>query len=247
MSKRRMILGLAVCLVLGVFAQRLSSQNARSGGFSSRSGSSGSRSMRMGGMPGQPDFERMRGMSPEERMKYMQQRLEEQRKAMEEQEALAMQQTLGADDKQWKVIEPKLKKVKQYREQAFIGTKPPFQSNFSSFSTGPGGGQGGGAFGGGQASFQFQAGGSMSGTGFNSFAPTGDPDRPLTDGERLIEELQWLLQDADPEPNEVRQKLDALRKAREKATQQWVRAQQELRKVLDLRQEATLTIMGLLN
>lgn len=204
--------------------------------------------MRPARMPGQPEFERMKNMSPQEKMKYMQQLAEEQRKAMEEQETLAMKQTLGVDERQWKVIEPKLKKVKHYRKQAFIRTKPPFQSNFTSFSTGPGGAQGVGGFaGGGGGNFHFQAGGTMSGMGVGSMSSMGDPDRPLTDGERLIEELQWLLQEPNPEPGEIRQKLDALRKAREKATQQWVRAQQELRKVLDLRQEATLVMMGLLN
>jgi len=198
-------------------------------------------------MPGRPDFERMRNMSPEEKMKYMQELAEEQRKVMEEQEALAMQQTLGVDDKQWKVIAPKLKKVKHYREQAFIGTKPPFQSSFTSFGTGPGGPQGGGGFAGGGASFQFQAGGSMAAMGPGGMAPMGDPDRPLTDGERIIEELQWLLHDLEPNPADVRQKMNDLRKARKKAAQQWVRAQDELRKVLDLRQEATLMMMGLLN
>jgi hypothetical protein len=197
-------------------------------------------------MSGRPDFERMKDMSPEEKTKYMQKFFEDQRKAMEEQEALAMKQTLGVDDKQWKVIAPKLKKVRHYREQAFIGTKPPFQSSFSSFGTGPGGGQGGG-FGGGGASFQFQAGGGMSGMGGGGMTPMGDPDRPLTDGERIIEELQWLLHDLEPNPTDVRQKMNELRKAREKAAQQWVRAQEDLRKVLDLRQEATLMMMGLLN
>ncbi len=186
-------------------------------------------------------------MSPEEKTKYMQKFLEDQRKAMEEQEALAMKRTLGVDERQWKVIEPKLKKVKHYREQAFIGTKPPFQSSFTSFGTGPGGPQGGGAFGGGGASFQFQAGGSMSGMGPGGMTPMGDPDRPLTDGERIIEELQWLLHDLEPDPTDVRQKMNELRKAREKAAQQWVRAQEDLRKVLNLRQEATLMMMGLLN
>jgi len=244
MRKRKVIIAVAACLLTGVSAQRLSSQSVRSGGSSGHAGFSRSRGMRMGRMPGQPDFERMKNMSPEEKTKYFQELLEEQRRVAEEQEALAMQQALGVDEKQWKVIEPKLKKVKSYREQAFIGTKPPFQSNFSTFSTGPGGAQGFGGFSGG---FQFQAGGSAGGMTTGSFSPIGDPDRPLTDGERLIEELQWLLQDPDPEPAELRQKLDALRKAREKATQQWVRAQQELRKVLNLRQEATLVMMGLLN
>ena len=124
MSTRKVILGLAACISLGVFAQRLSSQGVRSGGFSGRSGSVPSRSMGSRRMPGQPDFERMRDMSPEEKMIYFQQLAEEQRKVAEEQEAIAMQQALGADDKQWKIIEPKLKKVKHYREQAFIGVRP---------------------------------------------------------------------------------------------------------------------------
>jgi len=41
--------------------------------------------------------------------------------------------------------------------------------------------------------------------------------------------------------------MDALRKARERARKQWAQAQQELRKVLSLRQEATLLMMGLFN
>ena len=256
MKRQKLILGLTVCLLLAATGQQLWSQGAGSGGSSSGSGSQRPRStrprhstgtMRPAGMPGRPDFERMRNMSPEEKMKYMQELAEEQRKAMEEQEALAMKQTLGVDERQWKIIEPKLKKVKHYREQAFIGTKPPFQSNFSSFATGPGGPQGAGGFAGGGASFQFQAGGSMSGMGGGSMTPMGDPDRPLTDGERIIEELQWLLHDLEPNPTDVRQKMNELRKTREKAAQQWVQAQEDLRKVLDLRQEATLMMMGLLN
>ena len=248
MSMRKMILGLAVCLVLGVFARQLLSQGTRSSGSSGGGGSMRSRSTRPPRMPGQPDFERMRDMSHEEKMKYFQQLAEQQRKAAEEQEAIAMQQTLGANDQQWKLIEPRLKKVKRYREQAFIGTKPPFQSNFSSFSTGPGGAQGfSGGFGGG---FQFQAGGSMQGQGGtmvpNSTGRQGF-DGSLSDGEVICQELERLLYDPQATPVQVSQKLDALRKAREKARKQWVGAQQQLREVLDYRQQARLVLMGLLD
>jgi len=196
-------------------------------------------------MPGQPDFERLREMSPEEKMKYFQQLAEEQRKAAEEQEAIAMQQALGADEEQWKVIEPKLKKVKHYREQAFIGTGPPFQSNFSSFSTGPGGAQGfSSGFAGG---FQFQAGGSKPGGTFQNVPGRQDSDGPISDGEILCEEIQRLLYDPQATPEQVSQKLDALRIAREKARRQWVAAQQQLRDVLDFRQQARLVLMGLLD
>ena len=192
-------------------------------------------------MPGQPDFERMRGMNPEEKMKYFQEFAEQQRKAAEEQEALAMQQALGADNKQWKVIEPKLKKVKHYREQAFIGTKPPFQSNFSSFNTGQGFG---GGFSGG---FQFQAGGISPGGTFQSVPGRQDFDGPVSDGEILCEEIRRLLMNPQATPEQVSQKLDALRKAKDKARRQWIAAQQQLREVLDYRQQAKLVLMGLLD
>lgn len=252
MSKRRVILILVVCLSLGVFTQQLLSQGTGSGGFSGGSGSMPSRSTRPPRMPGQPDFERMRDMSHEEKVKYFQQlaeeqrkAMEQQRKAMEEQEAIAMQQALGADDQQWKVIEPRLKKVKRYREQAFIGTKPPFQSNFSSFSTGPGGAQGfSGGFGGG---FQFQVGGSGQGAMVPTSTARHDFDGPMSDGEIICEELQRLLMDPQATPEQVSQKLDALRLAREKAKRQWVAAQQQLREVLDFRQQARLVLMGLLD
>ncbi len=253
MNRQKLILALTVCLLVATSEQRLLSQSSSSGAFSGGSGTQRPRGtrprqrppmMRSSGMPGRPDFDRMRNMSPEEKTKYMQEFLEKQRKAAEEQEALAMQQTLGVNDQQWKIIAPKLKKVKHYREQAFIGIKSPFQSSFSSFGTGPGGAMGGA---GGGASFQFQAGGSMGGMGGSGMAPMGDPDRPLTDGERIIEELQWLLHDIEPNPTDVRQKMSDLRRAREKAAKQWVRAQEDLRKVLDVRQEATLMMMGLLN
>lgn len=246
MATRKIILLSVVCLTLGVFTQQLLSQGTKSGGFSSGTGSMRSRNTRPPRMPGQPDFERMKNMSPEEKMQYFQQLAEEQRKVMEHQEAIAMQQTLGADEKQWKIIEPRLNKVKHYRELAFIGTKPPFQSNFSNFSTGPGGVGGFGAgFGG---SFQFQAGGfAGSGGNFQTFPDRQASDGSISDGEILCEEIQRLLDDPQATPEQVSQKLDALRVAREKAKRQWIAAQQELRDILDFRQQARLVLMGLLD
>jgi hypothetical protein len=246
MSTRKIILGLVVCLSLGVFTQQLLSQGTRSSGVSGGSGTMPSRRFRPPRTPGRPDFERMQKMNPEERMQYFQQLAEEQRKAMEQQEAIAMQQALGANDQQWKIIELRLKKVKHYREQAFIGTKPPFQNNFTSFSTGPGGAGGFGAgFGG---SFQFQAGGfSSPGGTFQSFPGRQASDGPISDGEILCEEIQMMLDDPQATPEQVSQKLDALRQEREKARRQWIAAQQQLREVLDYRQQARLTLMGLLD
>ena len=223
MSTRRMIFGLAACLLLGVFGQRLLSQG-----------------MRPGRLPARPDFERMRRMSPEEKVRYF-------RRMAEEQEAEAMKQALEVDERQWKVIEPKLKKVRAYRDQAFVGIGLPFQSSFTSSVVPLPGGAGGQSFGGGFAGgFQFQAGGG-GGTTVHSSSPWQDFGRQPTEGERICEELQLLLQVPEDRPDEIRLKLDALRKARERAKKQLVKAQQELRKVLTFRQQARLVLMGLLD
>ncbi|MBN2315152.1 MAG: hypothetical protein JXM79_14575 [Sedimentisphaerales bacterium] len=217
MSTRKVIPGLTACLLVGLFAQQLLSQSA---GRSGTGGSSG-----MG---------RMDRMSHQERMANFQKKLEEQRKWIEEQETRAMQQALGVDENEWKIIEPKLKKVQACREEAFVGTQPPFQSGFT--SSGPGRFAGG---------FQFQFGGNMQGNTFQSSSSL-DPDHSLTDGEAILKELQMLVQDPQTPPDEITRGLDALRQAREKGKRKWAHAQQELRQVLNLRQQATLTMMGLL-
>lgn len=218
MSTRKITLGLVACLLIGVFGHRLLSQN-----------------MRRSGAGGFADAERFGRMSPQERIKQFQKMAEEQRKWIEEQQTQAMQQALGVDERQWKIIEPKLKKVQACRDEAFIGTKPPFQSSFTSSSR-PGG------FGGG---FQFQFGGSTQGNSFQSSSRM-DPDHPLTDGEAILQELQLLVQDPQTRPEDITRGLNALRQARARGKQKWTRAQQELRNVLNLRQQATLTMMGLL-
>jgi hypothetical protein len=235
MSTRKISLVLVVCLLLGVFTQQLLSQRTRPRMTTG---------MRPLDMP-RPDFERMRDMSPEEKIRYFQEISEQQRRMIEEQEALAMQQALGADEQLWRRIEPKLKKVRAFREQAFVGIGLPFQSSFtSSIAPGQMGGQGFGGFAGG---FQFQAGGSMHGTGFQSSSPFQNSGHPQTEGERICQELQMLLQNPDANPAEINQKLAALRQARAKAKTQLVQAQQELRKVLNFHQQARLVLMGLLD
>ena len=232
MTRHRMILGLAACLVIGVFAQRLLSQGGGSAGFSGRRNS-----------------QSMRSTSPEEQARQFRMSHEERirnfRRRARQQETQAMKQALGADEQQWKVIEPKLKKVRACRDQAFVGIALPFQSSFTS-SVGSAPGQGGGqGFGGGFAGgFQFQS----SGTGgvVSSSSSLDSLDRPATEGEIICDELQRMLQDPQVAPEQIRQRLDALRKAREKAAKQWSLAQQELRKVLNLNQEAKLVMMGLL-
>ena len=231
MTRHRMILGLAACLLIGVFAQRLLSQGGGSTGFS-----------------GRRNAQSMRNTSPEEQARQFRMSHEERmwdfRRRAREQETQAMKQALGADEQQWQVIEPKLRKVRACRDQAFVGIALPFQSSFTS-SVGSAPGQAGGqsSSGGFAGGFQFQSGGTGTVTSSSAW---DDPDRPATEGQIICDELQRMLQDPQVAPEQIRQRLDALRQAREKGRRQWGLAQQDLRKVLNLNQEAKLVMMGLL-
>jgi len=72
-------------------------------------------------------------------------------------------------------------------------------------------------------------------------------DRPLTDGEKACEELSELLQDKNSDPEKIRQKMVALRQAREKAGNQLAKVRQELREILNSLQEAKLVLLDVLN
>jgi len=71
-------------------------------------------------------------------------------------------------------------------------------------------------------------------------------DRPLTEGEKACEELSELLQDKNSDPEKIRQKMVALRQAREKAREQLAKARLEVREILNSRQEAKLVLLEVL-
>lgn len=75
----------------------------------------------------------------------------------------------------------------------------------------------------------------------------GESAREQTQVEKCQEEVRKVLENKEAKPEEIKQKLTALRKAKEKAKQELAKAQQKLREVLTLRQEARLVLMGLLN
>jgi hypothetical protein len=65
--------------------------------------------------------------------------------------------------------------------------------------------------------------------------------------EKASQELQETLDKEAPSNTEIQNKLLALRGAREQAKQKLVAAQQKLREVLSVKQEAQLVIMGMLD
>lgn len=68
------------------------------------------------------------------------------------------------------------------------------------------------------------------------------PDE-MSEGEKIVEELTDLLEDENSKEEEIKQKIDALQQAKEKARKALPKARQELRKVLTTpRQEAVLLL-----
>lgn len=65
--------------------------------------------------------------------------------------------------------------------------------------------------------------------------------------QKAAAELQETLEKEAPTAAEIKAKLTALRGAREKNKQELVKAQQQLREVLTLKQEAQLVMMGMLD
>ncbi len=132
-----------------------------------------------------------------------------------------MKEDLQVTDKEWTVIEPRLTKVWTLSRQTRMG-----DMRFS----------GRGARG------QDGNRGQRSGEG-----QTAQTAREQTPMEKITEALRTALEDKTTKPNEIKEKLTALREAREKARQELAKAQQQLQEVLTSRQEAQLVLMGMLN
>lgn len=257
MSMRRKILGFLVCLSIALFVGQTLSQTRSPGRTRERSGR-----------------DRARTMAREQRQKELKQlgqqrQLERQIKKQIDPaniEDESMKEALEVTDQQWKVIKPKLEKVRELRSRASTSIRMVFSAVGLGVSKGFGGGGygfgGGGGFGGGSI-----AGGS-SGQSTAMTVKDSNPGvnvspgqygwqwlRPserkgsgeLTEGEKICEELLELLEDKDANEQDIRQKMEALRKFRQEAKKELAIARQELREVVTFRQEATLVMMRLLD
>ena len=223
MKTRKVVFALAACFLVTVLLIPSLSQTARPDRAA-----------------GRQEFESMRDMNPQERFEHFM-------REAKQREAEAMKQALGVDEQRWKIIEPKLEKVRAYHDEAFGGIGMPFSSGgFTTQFGSPQGQAGSGAFGGFAGGFNFQGGGGPEGTTAQSFSTWKPFGHEPTQVDKICGELQVLLQNRDAPPEAIRQKLDALRRARAQARKRWAQAQQDLREVLNLHQQATLMMMGLL-
>jgi len=138
-----------------------------------------------------------------------------------------MKEALGCTDDEWKAIEPLVGNVMEKQQAARSGG---FRGGFRGFASrrGPGGDQAG-------------PGGDRGGP------PGGDRGRFGGTPDLEAEALSKALEAKDTPAKEIEARLKALRDARVKKEEELKKAREELRKVLTVRQEAQLVLMGMLD
>ncbi len=141
-----------------------------------------------------------------------------------------MKEQLGADDAAWKVLEPRLTKVMELNRQASSGRGGAFGMMFGRGGRGGPGGPGG-----------------------DQGGPQGDrrgPGGPMgeqTALDKALTQLRTTLENQSATAEEIKTQLTNVRQTREKARQELAVAQQDLKKILTVRQEAILVSMGQLD
>ena len=138
------------------------------------------------------------------------------------------QTALEASDAEWKVIEPLINEVNQKQ----------MATRMARFNRGGAGGRGGAQPAPGTADRPQRQQGPQGGRG--GFGMNAEPSPE-------VEALQKALDSKDTSASEIKTKLSALRDSKKKQEKELVTAQEKLRAVLTVRQEASLVMMGMLD
>jgi hypothetical protein len=141
-----------------------------------------------------------------------------------------MKEQLGVDDAAWKVMEPRLMKVMELNRQASAGGRGGMFGMMGGRGGRGGPGGPGGADNGGAPAQRRGPG----------------PQGEQTALDKAAAQLRTVLENQSASPEEIKTALTAVRGAREKAKQDLAVAQQDLKKILTVRQEAMLVEMGML-
>jgi hypothetical protein len=163
---------------------------------------------------GRPNW---RNMSPEEWTKAMEDFRKEASKRMQEQ--------MGATDDEWKVLEPKIQKVRELQQASRGGF--------------------GGGFGG-MGGFGNRGNRGPRGDRPAGETPASQPAGKVSDTQKAADALREALKNKDAKPEDLTKALTALRAARAKAKAELDKARKELQEVLTVRQEAALVSSGVL-
>ena len=159
------------------------------------------------------------------------------RKQVENRQQKRLQDLLEASDDEWKILEPKIEKVRELSRLANDVT-PAGMAMMGGMFAGFGGPGGPGAPDAGP--------GGPGGFRVGMFAPLADANAQTSDVEKKAEALKTQLDVETPNPVDVASALKAYRASRTKARDDLVKAEKELRGLLTLRQEAQLVAMDIL-
>ena len=158
---------------------------------------------------------------------------EEMRQRMSER----MREQFGVtDDAEWKIIEGKIQKVTEARRAVGGGMGFGAMGGFGGGRGGRPGGPGGDTAAAGGGDGNRRRGGGGGGGGFGGFG--GEPSAEVQDLQKAIE--------AKASADEIKTKLAKVREARKANEAKLEVAQEDLKKVLSVRQEAVAVMMGLL-
>ena len=127
-----------------------------------------------------------------------------------------MKNEIGATDKEWTVIEPRVTKVMTLSREVN-------RRGMGMMGRGGRGGRG------------------------RPGIPPQVSDSEQSEVQKAMDALQEALGKSDTSSDDIKAKLLALRNAKEKTRQELAKAQQELKQILSVRQEAKLVLWGLLN
>ena len=153
-----------------------------------------------------------------------------------------MKQRLGIDDQAWKVIEPRLAKVLDLNRQLPAGL-----SMLGTLGGGPGGPivvRGAGPR---TSGMPANATAQVQTVRANPAARESYPQGEPTALGKAIAQLRTTLANPSAPPEDIKKQLTAVRAARERARQELTAAQEDLKRILTVQQEAQLVLMGQLN
>jgi flagellar motor switch/type III secretory pathway protein FliN len=265
MRKQKIIIGFLLCLSVVIFARQSLSQTPSSSETVSLRDDEISNKMTPAER--QKEFEqriKQRQIEREkrriERMRQKEQTREERKRDRVKRKEQSMKEALGATDEQWKAIKPRLEKVQYLARQMDISISIFSQTAASGSGSIENSGRRevGSLYGRNRSSNRNirkaplkpnnVEKSSRSQFSWKWYKPWEKKARDeLTENEKIREELFVLLQKKNPRPEELEQKMEALRKIRRELKKELAHAQQELREILTHRQEAILIMMRLLN
>ena len=166
------------------------------------------------------EFKRRALQWPDQRREMDWKRAEMALARLEAEVMATLKRLLRADERQWRLVKPRYDKVQELRGDAVVGV---------------------------------QSWGNPNGEGVRWGRRRWGSGRPMrreemSESERAIEELIDVMEDKNAEDEQIRQKIDGVQRAREKAKKQLPEARRELRRVLnDHRQEAVFLLMQVLD